>query len=57
MNKKQLSKKILEYDINNIHQACNNLGYPTDWEYFKEELKTYLKEDMESLFKELREIV
>jgi len=48
------TEEILKYDINEIHEACNNLGYPTDWEYFKDELKTYTKEDKQELLKELK---
>lgn len=55
ITKKQLTKEILKYKINDIHESCSTLGHSTNWEYFETELKTYLKIDMVNLLKELKE--
>ena len=51
-----MNKEILSYDVNEIHKACESIGHTTGWEYFKEELKTYSKEDKIRLIKELKEL-
>lgn len=55
MNKEQLTKEILGFSINDIHESCNTLGHSTNWEYFETELKTYLKIDMINLLEDLKE--
>jgi len=50
-----VTEKILSYDVNEIHRACEIAGHTTDWEYFEDELKTYTKEDSLHLLAALKE--
>lgn len=48
-------KAIMEYDADDIHEACETLGHSTGWEYFDKELATYSEEDGQRLLAELRD--
>ena len=54
--KQELWDKIIRFDANEIHQACQNVGHSCNWEYFDDELKTYTIEDMKILLKELEDL-
>ena len=49
-----INKEILKFNSNEIHEAQTNLGFPTNWEYFENELKTYSEEDALNLLNELK---
>ena len=49
-----MNEEILKYDVNEIHEACENLGHTTNWEYFDKELKTYSEQDKKNLLEELQ---
>ena len=53
--KQKLWDEIMEFEVNEIHQACQALGHSCDWEYFDVVLKTYCEDDMRELLKELKD--
>lgn len=48
-----LSRVILAYDADAIHEACYSLGYPVEWESFQNQLRSYTLSDMLDLLDEL----
>ncbi len=51
-----IDKKILSYKVNDIHKVCQTLGHSCNWEYFKDELKTYSDNDKIKLLNELGDL-
>ena len=53
-NKRGLRKGIKKYGVNQIHEACDDLGHTTNWTSFDRELRTYNKDDLKSLKRQLK---
>jgi hypothetical protein len=52
--KNDIDKQILAYNVDKIDYALQELGFPTDYTYFKNELNTYSMDDKKQLLAELR---